>query len=235
MVRARPHCSHGSYRLLPMCILATTLGACGPRTVTVTGDFPELAMRPLPVRVGVYLDDALTGYVYPGDPTGRSGWVVDMGAAHEGLFRQLGRSMFGEAVIVSQARTPEDTCLDAVLQPSIETFQLLTPKQTGRDLYEVWIGYRMRLYDPHGELISDWTLLAYGRSPPILFGSSEKAVQETIIEAMRDVAAALASRFVRRPAEDAFVHAGASPSSPNGEIGLQSGGDATHAADTSSC
>lgn len=230
MAHARPSRRNGPYLLPAVCVFAATLSGCGAITVKVAGGFPEPAMQPLPLRVGLYLDDDLKRYVHHEQPPEGRRWEVDVGEANQLLFQRLSAGMFVETSTVSEARASAGMSLDAVLQPSIEKVQVSIPVESDGDgLYEIWISYRIRLFNPDGQLVADWPVLGYGQTPVTTFGGKEKGMREAAVEAMRDAAAALVHGFRKQPAVVALLHA-VRPRSPQ-DRGTEAptAGEASHA------
>lgn len=233
MAQARPSRRNGSYLLPAACVLAATLTGCAGITVKVAGGFPEPAMQPLPLRIGLYLDDDLKRYVHHEQPPESLRWEVDVGEANQALFQRLSAGMFVEISMVSEPRVPAGVSLDAVLQPSIEKFEVSIPVETdGGGVYETWIFYRIRLFNPDGQLVADWPVLGYGRTPATPFGGKEKAMRGAAVEAMRDAAAALVDGFRKQPAVVALLHAVRPRAPGDGRTDTPTAGEASDAAIT---
>ena len=79
-----------------------------------------------------------------------------------------------------------------VLAPTIEEVQFATPKQTKLDFFEVWIRYRIRLFDTAGNLRTEWPLIGYGKVSGRNHGDEAEALNAAAIWALRDAAAVLA-------------------------------------------
>ena len=82
--------------------------------------------------------------------------------------------------------------LDGVLAPTIDQVQFSTPEQTRSDFYEVWIRYRMRLFDADGTMRKEWPLIGYGKANNRNGGDASECLNEATIWALRDAAAVLA-------------------------------------------
>ncbi len=196
--------------------LAALLGACSGATVQLKGDIPTPLVEPLPLHMGFYFEPALVEYVYEERIANQGDWRVEVGAMQSLLFLQMGSAMFTEAVEVP-AVTALAASVDGVLAPSIVDFQIAIPPQTRTDFYEVWIKYRMRLYNNQGELIAEWPLTAYGKSNQEDFGmfesTREPAMQQATLHALRDAGAFLALGFSSIPPVRAWLNGrgGAAP------------------------
>ena len=194
------------------------LAGCSGANVQVAGDIPTPLVRPLPLRVGLYLEPALIQYVFEEKIEDHGDWRVEVGPMQTKLFRQVAGAMFAESIPVDSL-TPAQGDLDAVLAPTIAEFQISIPSQTRSEFYEVWIKYLMHLYDTHGTLIAEWPLTAYGKANRGDFGfmeSSDKlAIQQATMTALRDAGAFLALRFSSVPEVRSWLDSRA-PASPGG-------------------
>jgi hypothetical protein len=56
--------------------------------------------------------------------------------------------------------------------------------------------YRLMLYEPDGELVTEWPVSGYGKAE---LDNKEEALNRATIVAMREVGAAISTRFVEQP------------------------------------
>ena len=89
--------------------------------------------------------------------------------------------------------------VDGILAPHVEEIQFAMPYETRSDLYEVWIKYTIRLYEPDGSQVSEWIVTGYGKSTTEFFKSRGEGVQNAINTAFRDAGAKLALNFTKLP------------------------------------
>jgi hypothetical protein len=89
--------------------------------------------------------------------------------------------------------------VDAVFAPLIEEFQLALPAKTKLDVYEVWIKYNMRLVTAEGDYIADWVLTSYGKTPTETFRTTEAAINDAAVVALRDLASSFSLSFTQVP------------------------------------
>ncbi len=85
-----------------------------------------------------------------------------------------------------------------IIAPSIEEVQFATPDQTGGDFYEVWIRYKLNLFDAGGQNLGEMPLIGYGKANERNFGQlgqQTPALHEATTWALRDAAAVLALQF----------------------------------------
>lgn len=88
--------------------------------------------------------------------------------------------------------------VDGVIAPAIEEVQFAIPDQTGGDFYEVWIRYKLTLFDGGGNALGEWPLIGYGKANERNFsqlGQRTPALQQATTWALRDAAAVLSFEF----------------------------------------
>jgi hypothetical protein len=188
------------------CVLG--LWACGGARIDMEeGEFPAPLVEPIPLRVGLYLDPALVAYKHVEKIDQQGTWEVDVGSIQPRLFRTVTHAMFTD--VAELTAPPPAPNVDVVLAPAIEAFQMTIPAQTRSNFYEVWIKYRMALFQPDGTVIAQWPLTAYGKSNREDFGIFQKkddlAVREATVNALRDAGAFLSLRFKRVPEVKAWL------------------------------
>ena len=88
---------------------------------------------------------------------------------------------------------------DLLLSPRVDDFQYAMPRETKINVYEIWIKYNMRVYNRDGQLIADWIMSAYGKTPTAFMKSREEAMNEAVVMALRDIGASLSLGFRRVP------------------------------------
>ncbi len=191
--------------------LATLLGGCAGATVEFEESaFPTPLVEVTDIDMGLVLDEELTSYLHVEEIEMYGAWEVKLGLVQPLLFRNVLGAMFLSVTEVESA-TEVHPDLDAVLVPSIIGFQISIPAQTSSDLYEVWIKYRLRLYDNKGELIVEWEFPAYGRANRedyrLLSDKDEPALEDATMTALRDAAAEISLRFRDRPELKAWLAA----------------------------
>lgn len=183
-----------------VCVLFLMLaGACtSSLNVKVEGEVPTPVVTSLPLDMGVYYDDKLRNYTYLEDSAERHNWSIESGASQVAMFEQILPSMFRNVKQLSSPPAPGTNYkLDAILVPAIEEMQFSLPSETKLNLYEVWIKYRIGLYDNRGGHIIDIPLTAYGKTPTEFMQGREKAMQTAMDQALRDAGARLALGFTR--------------------------------------
>ena len=194
-MRISRHCT--VIRCLFGVLVSTSLMGCAS-VVTVEAEFPPPLVEELPVRVGLIFDEELTGYEYFEKIPQQSTWTIYLGSANELMLRGLFDRMFLEtrSVEVVPLTSTDLYRLDGVIQPELEKFEFDVPI-SGRDQFvEVWMQYRLKLYEPGGTLVTEWPVSGYGKAE---LGNKEEALNRATIVAMREVGAAISTRFAVQP------------------------------------
>ena len=176
------------------------LAGCGVSTVTIEGSFPTPNISKLPLNVAVYYDQSLRDFAYMEySETGAEEFNVQSGQSHIALFNAVLPAMFDDVVVIDSLDDAVAAEVDAVFTPLIEEFQLALPTKTKLDVYEVWIKYNMRLATAGGDYIADWVLTSYGKTPTETFRSTEAAINDAAVVALRDLASSFSLSFTQVP------------------------------------
>jgi hypothetical protein len=184
-------------RCLIGALASASLVGCAS-VVTVEAEFPPPLVEELPVRVGLIFDEELTTYEYFEEIPQQATWTIHLGSANELFLRGLFDGMFLETrtVDVVPLTSTDLYRLDGVIHPELEKFEFEVPI-SGRDEFaEVWMQYRLRLYEPGGRLVTDWPVSGYGKAE---IGNKEEALERATVVAMREVGAAISTRFAEQP------------------------------------
>ena len=95
--------------------------------------------------------------------------------------------------------------LDAVLVPHVQELQYSIPNHTKINVFEIWMRYRYELYAPDGELLAEWSMTSYGKTPTAFLQTAEAAVNLAAVVALRDAGANFAMNFTRVPEVRAWL------------------------------
>ena len=165
--------------------------------VEVDAEFPRPLIEQSPLTVGVLMDEALTEYEHYEEIPEQITWTIRLGEANRVMLEQLLGTMY--MMVPVEAIPTADTASehDGVIKPELEKFEFEVPVR-GRDNFaEVWMQYRIKLYEPNGDLIVDWPVSGYGKSE--IMRDREGSLNEAAIVALREVGAAIATRFPAQP------------------------------------
>ena len=183
-------------RLLPWPVLALLTGCITTQFEAESVIPPPLVTR-IPVVVGVHMPAAFREAVHREERDGAE-YVIALGKAQTAGFDRLMNAMFTRAVPVSatDAGAASDPEIRGVLEPVLEEFSFVTPRDTGTSLYAVSLKYRINAYTPAGKPVDSWTFTGYGAQPGgALPGQGMDALQQAASIAMRDAGAKLAVEF----------------------------------------
>lgn len=184
--------------LLVTCIAFLSTG-CGT-SMTVKAQFPSPLVKKLPLKVGLHFDNNFKNYTYVESNDDRSGWRIQTGNAQMKLFSTVLDSMFEEVVEINDlSNFNQSNGADIVMSPSVESFQYSLPAETKIKMFEVWTKFNIRVFDGQGQLIADWIMSSYGKTPTAFMKRNDTAMNEAIIASLRDAGANLSMTFTKVP------------------------------------
>jgi hypothetical protein len=188
-------CSRGAGGwLVPVLSVIAVAGCTKSVSLKVDAQVPIPVVAQIPVDVGVLYDPQFRDHVYTENTDDRPDWRIESGDSQVALFNQLLPPMFRSVKEVA-ALPVSGEGVQAVLAPQIEDIQFALPYETKSDLYEVWIKYNIRLFDPDGKLIASWPVSGYGKSSEELLKSKDEGLNSAMNLALRDAGAKLALGF----------------------------------------
>jgi hypothetical protein len=188
-----------SLKLIFGLLLTTLLSGCATK-VEVVGNFPKPIVNQLPLTLGVYYPPLFSNYRYIETNDDRGDRSIGIGNAQRSLFNTVLPALFKQVVTVDTVTNPSSAQpLDLVITMTVDDFQYTVPAETKIDMYEVWVKYNMQLFDPQGQLIADWILTAYGKSPSEMMKGEGESLNQAMIVALRDAGAGFALSFKKVP------------------------------------
>ncbi|MCY3819022.1 MAG: hypothetical protein OXH52_06610 [Gammaproteobacteria bacterium] len=195
--------------LLPVAVAFAVFGCTGANVVVNTV-VPSPLVEPLPLRVGVFFDESLRGYVHEETVEDHGDFRIELGSVQVPVFERAFDALFEETVALSSMEATDGVA--AVIVPVFEELQFSIPAQTRGQFFEVWIKYRIDVFGSDGELLTSWALPAYGKSNERNFGFMEDSkgsgLTEASVWALRDAAAHLSLYFPRVPEIAELVQGG---------------------------
>ena len=198
---------------LTLAFATMLLGGCqGGASITVDATVPSPLVHPIRAAMGVYFEDALLNYVHEEELEDYGAYRLDIGASQAPVFARVFDAMFEDlfpvepADLEPSASSPiafvgtdgSSPVVDGIIAPSIEEVQFAIPDQTGSDFYEVWIRYKLTLFDALGNNVGEYPLIGYGKANERNFGQlgqQTPALHEATTWALRGAAAELSIRF----------------------------------------
>ena len=173
-----------------------TLAGCGPVKLVANTNIPTPLVVKIPIAVALFIPKEFSSYVH-NEERWSTDWRVELGKAQTDGIMRLMNAMF-ETVIavdsVSAGQAHADSGVRAILEPSVEEFAFVTPRDAGSPFFAVSIKYRVNIYLPNGKLADSWGFTGYGTAPAQGL-SSAPPLQTATALAMRDAGAKLAVEF----------------------------------------
>ena len=178
--------------------LAVPLLAGCSTSLVVDAEFPEPLIDPLPVRMGILMDEALINFLHEEQIPQQASYSIQLGQASVSMLNQLFQSMFvaTEPVGALPLEANAEVTIDAVLKPELERFEFDVPIRRKDEFVEVWMQYQLRLYETDGQLIAEWPVTGYGKAE---HGSRGDALNRAAVVAMREAGAVISTEFSAQP------------------------------------
>ena len=188
-------------------------------SVVVEGTVPTPLVSVIPARVGVYYSDEFRNFMHEEVIRDSGSWRIDLGKQNLGFFQNLTKSLFTGVQEVDQSvltteeivnlndvfvSSEEMKNLDGVFVPTIKKYGFLTPSISGLKFYSASIEYSVAMFNKVGAKIGDWSIVGYGKSEGGMF-SSDDAVNEATVLAIRDGGARIAIELIDQPAVQAWL------------------------------
>jgi hypothetical protein len=189
------------------------LGGCASNVSLDTPTIPEPLLEQIDMIVGVRMPAEFEQYIHEESIYGQKEWSINLGRSNAALFEQLFAYMFSNVTILGPDDDPQLMQLDALIEPSIDAFEFSTPEQSSTEAFAVWIRYRLKVFDPDGNLVSNWPVAAYGKSQTTKMGGSS-ALQRAAVLAMRDAAALMIMKFDNVTRISSLAGSATEPKSP---------------------
>jgi hypothetical protein len=198
----------GSMTTAKYLLAGALLLLCGcANKVVVKGDFPTPVLQKLPYTIGVYYTPEFRGHEFYDEANNReeTDWLVSTGSAQVEMYNTLLPGMFEKVVLLNElprrdrVEAVAEEQVDVVLVPHVAELQYSIPSHTKINVFEIWMRYRYELYARDGELLADWTMTSYGKTPTAFLQSPEAAVNLAAVVALRDAGANFAMNFTKVP------------------------------------
>jgi hypothetical protein len=129
---------------------------------------------------------------------------IDIGESQTRALIKTFDGLFETIEIVQSAEHASDQ-VDIIITPSVYEVQVATPSDNYLNVFEVWIKYNLELTDSQGQVITNWFMPAYGKTPDSFLVSKEKAIKRAATVALRDAGAKLVLDFFRIPAVNGVI------------------------------
>ncbi len=192
--------THLPSRLLAIALTFTVaalvlLAGCGPVRLVATANIPQPLVMKIPVAVALFMPQDFAQYVHKEERWGTD-WNIEIGKAQSDAMSRLLNAMFERVIVVDSlnAGAQLGEGIAAILEPSVEEYAFVTPRDAGSPFFAVSIKYRVNVYSPDGKLADSWGFTGYGNSPAGGLSNTEPLKNATA-SAMRDAGAKLAVEF----------------------------------------
>jgi hypothetical protein len=172
------------------------LAGCGPVKLVANTNIPTPLVVKMPIAVALFIPKEFSTYVH-NEERWSTDWHVELGKAQSDGITRLMSAIFERVVpveSVSAGQAHADSGVRAILEPSVEEFAFVTPRDAGSPFFAVSIKYRVNIYLPNGKLADSWGFTGYGTAPAQGL-SSAPPLQTATALAMRDAGAKLAVEF----------------------------------------
>jgi hypothetical protein len=170
------------------------LAGCGDVEVAAESQMPTPLVDPLPITVGVHYSEDFSKYQHAEERWGVK-WKAELGPYHVRMAEKLFTAAFRETVPVKDLKAlPESPPYVAIIEPRIEQYSFITPKDTGANYYAVTIKYRLNVLAPNGQAADSLTFTGYGSFKSGGVSTTSPMVSATKA-AMRDAAAKFLVQF----------------------------------------
>jgi hypothetical protein len=180
-------------------LAGAALAACGPVHLVAKSNIPTPLIAKMPVGVALYVPTEFSQYVHKEERNGTK-WQIDIGRAQTETVTRLINAMFDQVIPVDSVNSGATHANEvrAILEPSVEEFAFVTPRDAGSPYFAVSIKYRVNVYSPDGKLADSWGFTGYGTAPAQGVIMEDPLVEATSL-AMRDAGAKLAVEFREQP------------------------------------
>ena len=194
---ARPLLRRCVARLVPGLAAAGLLVAagCGSVQLVATSNIPAPLVVKIPVSVALFIPKEFSEFIYKEKRSGTD-WNISLGKAQSDGLTRLLTAMFDRVVMVDSVNAGSQSGSDirAILEPSVEEYAFVTPRDAGSPFFAVSIKYRVNVYTPDGRLADSWGFTGYGTAPSQGMSGNAPLTEATAL-ALRDAGAKLAVEF----------------------------------------
>ncbi len=188
-----------NHRYILYLLLIVMISGCSKSlNLQVESSVPTPLASQLPLAVGVYYNDNFKNYIFKESSTNREDWTIDNRASRLLMFDDILPSMFKTVNTVNEV-TSNGNSIDGIFEPEVIEMQVALPEETHSDMFEAWIKYGIKLYNPSGQIISEWQITGYGKTHKAMFKNKESGLTTAINMALRDLGAKMVLDFPRAP------------------------------------
>lgn len=181
-------------RRLPLLLAITGLAACGATQVKPALSLPKALITPIDLDIGIFYSPEYRKFEHRETRWGAD-WKVSLGAEHVRMTDNLFAQAFTKTTPLKKFPSDaEPAPVKAIIEPRIEQYSFITPRDTGSNFYAVTIKYRLNLDTPTGAVIDSFQFTGYGTADGSGM-SAETPMSAATTTAMRDAAAKFLVQF----------------------------------------
>ena len=186
------------HRLL-IVLAVSGLAACGATKVMPALSLPRALITPINLNVGVFYGPEYRKFEHRETRWGAD-WKIALGEQHVRMTDDLFSQAFAKTTQLKKFPTESDPApVQAVIEPRIEQYSFITPRDTQGNFYAVTIKYRLNLDSPAGAVIDSFQFTGYGTADGRGMAAEAPMVTATTA-AMRDAAAKFLVQFPEQAA-----------------------------------
>jgi hypothetical protein len=178
-----------------MAVTLSLLAGCGATVVTIDARLPQPLTVKQQLGIGWHVPAEFSQYTYREKRYG-SDWRVNLGAAQTRALTQMLEAMFESVVPLNDVTAAHgDRRVRAVVEPAVDEYSFITPRDAGSPVYAVSIKYRLTIYTAAGKLADSWAFTGYGSVPAQGGFDSDEPLKMASELALRDAGAKLVAEF----------------------------------------
>ena len=170
------------------------LGGCGAVRITATPHVPAPLTYRMPTVIALHVPREFAQYLHKEERHGAK-WEVAIGTGQAETLTRLLQAMFEEVIVVSEVTASADSRVRAVLEPAVDEYSFITPRDAGSPVYAVSIKYRINIYTAQGRLADSWGFTGYGSVAADSGFDRDEPMKRATELAIRDAGAKLVAEF----------------------------------------
>ena len=179
-----------NYKLL---LLLVVLCQSCTQAIVINTVVPEPLVEKIEnFNLGVIYEDNIQNYQYENINSESSACCeINFSDSQLNLFRKIFQSFFPVLIELPNNNSEMLTNVDLYMEPQLDAFEFLSPKESRNDKYAVWLKYKIDIFDNKKTLLSSWHITGYGEQDTGSFGGNE-SLTKAIDLALRDTGVNLA-------------------------------------------
>ena len=135
------------------------------QSIVMTTVIPEpLVAKIENFNLAVIYEDNIKNYQFENinSESGEATIKIDFANTQVHLFKKILQSFFPGLIELDSKNNEIYPNIDLYMESKLDSFELLSPIESGNDKYAVWIKYKIDIYDHKNVLLSNWYITGYG-------------------------------------------------------------------------